>query len=155
MNYKYEKLQSLIELIKYALVGASNILIDMTVLNILSYATGITSGKMLIVFSVTSFFVYSTSGYHLNNKFTFKKSSSEKAYIQYASVLFICMILNSVMLVLLTNKNPLISLMPNHTDVIALNHLWMNISILIDSSVIGFFGFLVNKFFVFNKKKTC
>jgi putative flippase GtrA len=155
MNNKLKNLQSLTELIKYALVGASNIAIDIIILNILSYSTGITSGKMLFVFNTISFFVYSFCGYHLNNKFTFRKITSENAYFQYASVLFFSMILNSAMLVILTSKNPLLTFMQSQADIASLNHLWMNISIVFDSIVIGFLGFLINKFFVFNKNKAC
>jgi len=155
MNNKHKTLQSLTELIKYALVGASNIAIDIIILNILSYATGITSGKMLFVFNIISFLVYSFCGYHLNKKFTFRKITSENAYFQYALVLFFSMILNSLMLVILTSKNPLLSFMKGQADIVSLNHLWMNIVILIASMVIGFLGFLINKFFVFNKNKAC
>ena len=58
------------------------------------------------------------------------------------------------MLILLTSKNPLINHMHNGQNIVKLNHLWFNICILIDSMTIGFLGFLINKFFVFNKKKT-
>lgn len=155
MNNKHKTLQSITEFIKYALVGAGNILIEITIINILSYATGITSGKMLFIFNIIAFLAYSISGYHLNKKFTFRKITSEKAYFQYASVLFFSMILNSLMLVILTSKNPLLSFMHGQADIVSLNHLWMNIAILIDSMVIGFLGFLINKFFVFNKNKAC
>jgi len=155
MNNKHKTLQSLVQFIKYALVGAVNIIIDITILNILSYSTGITSGKMLFVFNIIAFSVYSFCGYQLNKKFTFKKTSSKKAYFQYASVLFFSMVLNSFMLVLLTSRNPLIHLMHHHRNIMRLNHIWLNISILIDSMIIGSLGFLINKFFVFNKKKTC
>jgi putative flippase GtrA len=155
MNSKHKTLQSLAELIKYALVGAINILIDITIINILSFTFSITSGKMLFIFNIISFLVYSFCGYHLNKQFTFSKISSEKAYFQYASVLFFSMILNSLMLVILTSKNPLIALMPSQTNIVRLNHIWLNISILVVSMAIGFLGFLVNKFFVFNKNKAC
>jgi putative flippase GtrA len=155
MNNKHKTLKSLAEFIKYALIGAINVVIDITIVNILSFATGITSGKMLFIFNIIAFLVYSICGYNLNNKFTFKKVSSEKAYFQYASVLFFSMILNSLMLVTLTSKNPLIAFFSNQTNIVSLNHLWLNIAILIDSMVIGLLGFLINKFFVFNKNKAC
>jgi putative flippase GtrA len=155
MDNKHMTLNPAIQLIKYALVGATNIIIDVIILNILSYGTGITNGKMLFIFNIISFSVYSFSGYKLNKKFTFKETSPEKAYLKYASILFFSMILNSLMLVTLTSKNPLIALIPSITNIVKLNHLWLNISILIVSMFIGLLGFLINKFFVFNKKKTC
>ena len=155
MNNKLNTLKSIAELIKYALVGSTNIIIDILIINILSYTTGITSGKMLFVFNIIAFSIYSVSGYILNKNFTFKGTSRPKAYIQYASVLFFSMIFNSILLVLLTSYNPLITLIPNEPDIIKLNHLWLSLSILINSVVIGLLGFLINKFFIFNKKKTC
>ena len=154
MKNKYKTLQSLTQFIKYALVGANNIIIDVIILNILSYTTGITSGKMLFVFNILAFCVYSLCGYELNKRFTFNETSHKKAYFQYASVLFFSMLLNSLMLILLTSHNPLINYMHSAADIVKLNHLWFNICILIDSMTIGLLGFLVNKFFVFNKKKT-
>ena len=155
MKNKYKNLQSLFQFIKYALVGAINVIIDIIVLNILSYTTGITSGKMLFVFNIIAFSVYSICGYILNKKFTFKQASSEKAYFQYALVLFFSMILNGIMLVLLTSFNPLITIFHGEVDIVKLNHLWFNICILIDSMTVGMLGFIINKSFVFNKKKTC
>lgn len=155
MNNKHKTRQSLAQFIKYTLVGSINVIIDIIILNILSYTTGITHGKMLIIFNIIAFSVYSICGYALNKKFTFRRTSSRKAYFQYASVLFFSMVLNSFMLVLLTSTNPLIYFFPNTTNIVKLNHLWFNICIVIDSMVIGLLGFLINKFFVFNKKKTC
>jgi putative flippase GtrA len=155
MNNKLKTLKSIAELIKYSLVGSINILIDLLVMNILSFTTGITRGKVLFVFNIIAFSIYSVSGYILNKNFTFKGTPRPHAYFQYASVLFFSMILNSLMLVVLTCYNPLITLIPNETNIVKLNHLWLSLCILIDSIVIGLLGFLINKFFVFNKKKTC
>lgn len=154
MNNKNKTLKSLAQFVKYSLVGATNIIIDIIILNILSYATGITSGKMLFVFNVIAFCVYSFCGYKLNNKFTFRGTSHKKAYFQYASVLFFSMILNSFMLIILTSHNPLIHHMHRGVNIMRLNHIWFNMCILIDSMTIGLLGFIVNKSFVFNKKKT-
>jgi len=154
MNNKHQTIQSLVQFVKYALVGATNVIIDVIILNILSYTTGITHGKMLFVFNIIAFCIYSICGYNLNKKFTFSDTAPKKAYFQYSSVLFFSMILNSFMLVLLTSRNPLIHLMHHQRNIMKLNHLWLNISMLLGSMMIGVFGFLINKFFVFNKKKT-
>ncbi|MFT5873582.1 MAG: putative flippase GtrA [Clostridium sp.] len=154
MNNKHKTLQSLTQFIRYALVGATNVMIDVTILNILSYTTGITHGRMLFVFNFIAFCVYSICGYKLNTKFTFRETSETKAYFKYASVLFFSMISNSFMLVILTSRNPLTHLLHNHVNIIKLDHLWLNISMLLGSIIIGILGFLINKFFVFNKKKT-
>ncbi|MCB2294255.1 GtrA family protein [Clostridium algoriphilum] len=159
MNNKNKKKQSLAQFVKYSVVGASNTLIEISILNILSYTTGITHGITLFFFNMIAFSIYSVCGYNLNKKFTFRETSPKGAYLQYASVLFFTMILNSLLLVLLTSRNPLIHLMHNHLihnqrHIMNLNHLWLNISMIINSIVLGILGFLVNKFFIFNKKKT-
>lgn len=154
MNNKHKTNKSLAQFIKYSLVGGSNTVIDVAVLNILSYATGITHGKTLFIFNIIAFSIYSICGYNLNKMFTFRENSTKKAYFQYASVLFCSMILNSFIIVRLTRRNPLIRLMHHHRNIIHLNHLWLNMSMLIGSIILGIIGFLINKFFVFNKKKT-
>ena len=154
MNNNYKKTQSLAQFIKYSIVGGSNTIIDIAVLNILSYTTGITHGKTLFLFNLIAFSIYSVCGYNLNKKFTFKENETKNAYIQYASVLFFSMILNSFMLVHLTRRNPLIRLMHHHRSIAHLNHLWLNMSMLIGCVLLGLLGFLINKFFIFNKKKT-
>jgi len=154
MNNKNKKAQSLTQFIKYGIVGGSNTIIDIAVLNILSYTTGITHGKTLFLFNIIAFSIYSICGYNLNKKFTFKENATKNAYFQYASVLFITMILNSFILVHLTRRNPLIRLMHHHRNIVHLNHLWLNMSMIIGSIILGILGFLINKFFVFNKKKT-
>lgn len=154
MNNKNKTYKSLTQFIKYAFIGAINTIIDIFILNILSFSTGITHGKMLFVFNIIAFSVYSVCGYYLNKKFTFAENSCNSTYFEYASVLLFGMILNSCMLVILTSKNPLIHFFPTGVNIIKLNHLWFNICILTDSITIGFFGFLINKFFVFNENKT-
>ncbi|MBX4262107.1 GtrA family protein [Clostridium estertheticum] len=145
--------QSLAQFIKYSVIGAFNTVIDIAVLNILSYITGITRGKFLFLFNFIAFLIYSICGYYLNKKFTFKENSAKNAYFQYASVQFVSMILNSFILVHLTHRNPLIHLLHHHRSMAHLNHLWLNISMLIGCTILGVFGFFINKFFVFNKKK--
>ncbi|WP_298839671.1 GtrA family protein [Clostridium sp.] len=154
MNNKHKKAQSLTQFIKYGIVGGSNTIIDIAVLNILSYTTGITHGKALFLFNLIAFSIYSICGYNLNKKFTFKENDTKNAYFQYASVLFFTMILNSFILVHLTRRNPLIRIMHHHRSIAHLNHLWLNISMIIGCIFLGILGFLINKFFIFNKKKT-
>ncbi|WP_310889531.1 GtrA family protein [Clostridium estertheticum] len=153
MNNKNKMNQSLAQFIKYSVIGAFNTVIDIAVLNILSYITGITRGKFLFLFNFIAFLIYSICGYYLNKKFTFKENSAKNAYFQYASVQFVSMILNSFILVHLTHRNPLIHLLHHHRSMAHLNHLWLNISMLIGCTILGVFGFFINKFFVFNKKK--
>lgn len=131
---------TLFELIKYASVGALNVLIDFIILEILMITTGIYKGVYLAVFNGISFIVYSINGYNLNKKFTFKAQKS--SYFKYASILFSTMLLNSFILSTLTLYN-FLNLKPL---------LWASIVKIIASMTTGLLNFIINKFFVFNKK---
>ncbi|WP_251860567.1 GtrA family protein [Clostridium sp. Marseille-Q2269] len=131
--------KNFIQFIKYASIGVLNVLIDFLILNLLWFITGIYSGNINYLFKVISFSAYSMSGYFLNRKFTFKSNSS--SYIQYASVIGIAAILNSIILSNLSSYNLL-----NVSQII-----WSNISALIASMCTGILSFLINKLFVFKK----
>ncbi|AJD30518.1 MULTISPECIES: GtrA family protein [Clostridium] len=133
------KNNSFIEFIKYASIGALNVLIDFLVLNLLWSFTGMYSGNINYLFKLISFSIYSINGYFLNKKFTFKTKDS--SYIQYASVIGIAAILNGIILSNLSSYNLL-----NVSQV-----LWSNISELIASMGTGILSFLINKFFIFKR----
>lgn len=133
------KNNSFIEFIKYASIGALNVLIDFLVLNLLWSFTGMYSGNINYLFKLISFSIYSINGYFLNKKFTFKTKDS--SYIQYASVIGIAAILNGIILSNLSSYNLL-----NTSQV-----LWSNISALIASMGTGILSFLINKFFIFKR----
>ncbi|MGO5093818.1 GtrA family protein [Clostridium sporogenes] len=128
-----------IEFIKYVSIGALNVIIDFSVLNLLWFFTGLYSGNINYLFKLISFSIYSINGYTLNKKFTFKTKNS--SYIQYASVIGIAAILNGIILSNLSSYNFL-----NVSQVI-----WSNISALIASMSTGILSFLINKFFIFKK----
>ncbi|MCR1933716.1 GtrA family protein [Clostridium tepidum] len=128
-----------IEFIKYASIGALNVIIDFSVLNLLWFLTGLYSGNINYLFKLISFLIYSVNGYILNKKFTFKTQNS--SYIQYVSVIGIAAILNGIILSNLSSYNLL-----NVPQVI-----WSNISALIASMSTGILSFLINKFFIFKK----
>ncbi|NFM25919.1 GtrA family protein [Clostridium sporogenes] len=128
-----------IEFIEYVSIGALNVIIDFSVLNLLWFFTGLYSGNINYLFKLISFSIYSINGYTLNKKFTFKTKNS--SYIQYASVIGIAAILNGIILSNLSSYNLL-----NISQVI-----WSNISALIASMSTGILSFLINKFFIFKK----
>ncbi|MFD3157552.1 GtrA family protein [Haloimpatiens sp. FM7330] len=139
---KENTLSNLMQFITYALVGGSNGLINLLIINILSRLTNIYSGKTLFLFDFIAFIAYSINGYFLNRKFTFK--SKDSSYFKYAGVLAISAIFNTMLFVTLTNNN-IFNLSKS---------IWLNISKLIASITIGIITFLVNKFFVFKKQTT-
>ena len=131
------KKNNFMQFIKYTLIGGINVLIDFGILNILWIITGIYKGYINYLFKFISFIAYSTNGYFMNKKFTFK--SNNNSYFKYISVLAVTAILNAFILSNLSMHNFF-----NFKPII-----WSNISALIASIVTGIISFLVNKLFVF------
>lgn len=141
MNTHIQARKTLLQFISYAVIGGSNFLINIFILNILSHLTHIYSGPIMFIFDNIAFLIYSVNGYLLNKKFTFK--TQDNSYLKYASVLWVSSIcLNSTLFTILTMINIF-----NLSDV-----LWLNLSKFIASTTIGIFTFIVNKLFVFKDK---
>ncbi len=131
------KKNNFMQFIKYTLIGGINVLIDFGILNILWIITGIYQGYINYLFKFISFTAYSTNGYFMNKKFTFK--SNNNSYFKYISVLAVTAILNAFILSNLSMHNFF-----NFRTII-----WSNISALIASISTGIISFLINKIFVF------
>lgn len=132
--------ETLIQFIKYALIGGSNVIIDFGFLNIIMHVTGIHKGFMLLVFNILSFFIYSANGYFWNKKFTFK-SHSKASYYGYIAVLGSAMLVNGLLLSVFSLHNLL-----NVSPV-----LWANICKFAASLITGTASFILNKTVVFKK----
>ena len=141
MSKKVYKLNPIIQFITYALVGASNTIIDIIVLNILWALSGHYIGEINYLFKLISFSIYSTTGYLLNRKFTFKTKACAKSYFSYISLLAVLSFLDAVLLVHLTQLNPF-HLPPE---------ICANASALFAAMLTGVFGFIINKTIVFKK----
>lgn len=141
MLNKITNLKSIVQFITYALVGASNVIIDILVLNILWAVSGVYLGEINYFFKLISFMIYSTTGYFLNRKFTFKIKACVKSYFSYISLLAVLSFLDAIILVKLTEVNPL-SLPPE---------ICANASALIAAMLTGVFGFVINKTVIFKK----
>ncbi|WP_160672808.1 GtrA family protein [Clostridium sp. C8-1-8] len=139
---KNSKLQALLQFITYSMVGASNVIIDIIVLNILWTITGRYFGPINFLFKLISFCIYSTSGYLLNKHFTFKGDSNSSSYFGYVSLLGILSFLDAV----------IISYMTMHNVFHLHRHMWANICAMLAAMATGLIGFLVNKFIIFNKE---
>lgn len=129
--------KSFMQFIKYSLIGGLNVIIDFAILNLLWFSTACYEGRINYLFKFISFCAYSTNGYFMNKKFTFK--SKESSYFKYISVIGIAALLNGIILSNLTIHNFL-----NLKSV-----LWANISALVASITTGIISFLINKFLVF------
>ncbi|MEQ8154272.1 MAG: GtrA family protein [Clostridiaceae bacterium] len=135
------KLNSIIQFMTYALVGASNVIIDLLVLNILWFVSGMYIGKINYLFKLISFLVYSTSGYLLNRTYTFKTKPTIKSYFSYVSLLAVLSFIDAIMLVELTKMNPF------HLH----RGLNANLSAFFAAMTTGIIGFMINKFIIFKK----
>ena len=143
LKLKNEKFKQLIQFLSYTSVGASNVLIDIIVLNTLWGVSGIYTGKINYFFKLISFCIYSSTGYLLNKHITFQSNGGFKAYIKYVSLLAGLSSIDAVMIV--------------HLTVIHFNNIpvkiWSNLSILIAAMSTGIIGFIINKFLIFSKNE--
>lgn len=132
----------IIQLIKYGSIGFINFLINLGILNLLMYITNIASGFTFYIFIAISFIVYSTNGYFMNKKFTFKYRNKKNPYFQYLAVMGTAAFFNATIISALTLFN-IFKLNPR---------IWANIIILFASVVTGLCSFLINKLVIFRNK---
>jgi putative flippase GtrA len=134
-----KKLNSLIQFISYICVGGINFLIDIAILNLLWFLTGRYTGEINYLFKFISFCIYSTTGYFLNRKITFRSSGNISSYIRYLALLGFLSALDAVIIVHLTQI---------HIESIPVQ-IWSNYCVLIAGMSTGILGFLINKFVIF------
>ena len=142
-----DKLKLIIrQFVKFAIIGGINTAVDFGILNVLSWATGITSGNGLIPLNVISFSVAVINSYLLNKHWAFKDSASGeggKKFSMFLLVSVIGVIINTVVLrVVTTNIDPMFELSPQ---------LWLNVGKAAATVVSLIWNFLGYKFFVFKK----
>lgn len=140
INFKIPK--AFKQLIIYSLVGFSNMILDLLIVNILMKTFNTYNGPLLMAFNIISFLVYSLNGYTLNKKFTFK--SSEKSYLKYMIVLGGSVIIETPLFSILTVFN-----------IFSLDKvLWANLCKILSFTIGGIMCFLINKFLIFKEKKS-
>lgn len=145
MNYFQKKKDEIKQFAIYTLVGCSNTVIDVVIMNLLWSISGTYIGNINYLFKLISFSVYSTTGYMLNKKFTFKSSEkNNSSYIGYVSTAGTITAIDTVLIALITQYNIF-----NLSDLI-----WANTVNLSVCAVMGFIGFLINKFIIFGNKNT-
>ena len=85
-------MQVLRQIIKFVIIGVSNTLVDLTVLNLLMFLTGVTSGVPYIAFKAASFLVAVTNSYLWNKRWTFR--SDKQLFTQFLLVSTIGLFVN-------------------------------------------------------------
>lgn len=140
-----KKHNSIRQFITYTLVGCSNTIIDFIVMNLLWFMSDMYLGNINYIFKAISFSIYSTTGYLLNKKYTFNTTKNNKSpYIQYVSLAGIITIVDTILIAKITQYQIF-----DISDA-----LWANIVNLGVCAVIGFIGFLINKYIIFNNNST-
>lgn len=136
------------QIAKFVLVGGTNFLIDMGVLNFLVFYTGISIGLTQSVFKGISFFAAVINSYLWNKFWTFKRESAESAGKEFLQFVIVSVIGFGINL---------------GVDYVAVNMIspfgsigaktWAQIGALIAAVVALFWNFLGYKFIVFEEKK--
>lgn len=83
------KLSLLFQFYKFALVGVMNTLLDLSVLNALIVATGITSGWQFSLFKGISFIIAVTNSYFWNKLWTFQAKENGAAPVEFGKFLIV------------------------------------------------------------------
>ena len=125
---------------KFSIIGSFNFLVDITILNALSFVTGFNKGVFAAIFSAISFVVANISSYYLNKRWTFRDNSKNSRYRVFLAVSIIGIVIN---VLIVYNFTTHIS-QPYFSDVI-----WMNISKIIATGFVMFFNYYSYKKYVF------
>lgn len=88
-NKKYE---SLVQIVKFGIVGVSNTVVDFAVLNFLMWVFKINSGTWMIVFNVAAFSLAVINSYIWNRYWTFKMKSREEVPEEFMKFLLISVV---------------------------------------------------------------
>ena len=134
-------MQVLQQIIKFVIVGVSNTLVDLAVLNTLIFLTGIASGGAFSLFKATSFLVAVTNSYFWNRRWTFR--SDKQVFIQFFVVSTIGLLLNVGTASFVVNMlGPQLGLSEK---------IWANVGAVGGTLVVMTWNFLGYKFIVFKR----
>lgn len=127
---------------KFSIVGSLNFLVDIIILNSLSYITGFNKGFFAAVFSAISFLVANINSYYLNRKWTFKDNEKKSRYKVFLMISIVGIAIN---MLIVYNFTTYIN-QSYFSDIV-----WLNISKIIATSLVIFFNYYSYKRYVFNR----
>ena len=127
---------------KFSIVGSLNFLLDIVILNSLSYITGFNKGFFAAVFSAISFLVANINSYYLNRKWTFGDNEKKSRYKVFLAISIVGIIINILIVYSFTTYVS----QSYFSDII-----WLNISKMIATSLVIFFNYYNYKKYVFNR----
>lgn len=142
-----KKNKSFVQIGKFVLVGGVNFLLDLGVLNLLIFFTGIASGLFYSVFKGISFAVAVINSYVLNKFWTFSDQAQNKRvtkeFLSFVVISLIGLFINNIVASFLVNfVGPQAGISEN---------LWASIGAIIASFIGMFWNFVGYKFIVFKK----
>lgn len=126
--------------IKFSIIGFINFLIDFSVLNILSFSTGINKGFFAAIFSAAAFLIANVNSYYLNKRWTFKSANKNSSYKPFLTVSIFGVAINIFIVYILT---AFVS-QTCFSDII-----WLNISKLITTGFVVLFNYFGYKNYAF------
>ena len=133
---------------KYATVGFANTAVDFGILNLLMWATGIYSGKMIIVLNSLAFLLAVIHSYLWNKFWAFKtrgRGGVSGQFLQFLAVTIVGILINgAIVYIISTWVTPMFDL----SDVA-----WANAAKVVATVVSLIWNFIGYKFIVFRKKK--
>jgi len=127
---------------KFSIVGSLNFLVDIAVLNILSYITGFNKGIFAAIFSAVSFLIANVNSYYLNRKWTFRNNEKKSRYKVFLAISVMGIVAN---MLIVYNFTTYIS-QPYFSDI-----MWLNVSKIIATGFVMFFNYYGYKKYVFNE----
>jgi putative flippase GtrA len=133
------------QIVKFGIVGAINTGVDLGILNILIFTTGITSGIGFTLFKGISFIIAVTNSYFLNKLWTFKVAPNRdfKELIKFLLVGIVGLIIN------VATASIIVNLIKSPTGISP--QLWANIGAIAAVFVAMTWNFCGYKFLVFKK----
>ena len=135
----------LYQIFKFFVVGFLNTSLDFSILNLLSYFTGIYSGFYIIFLNSAAFLVAITNSYIWNKYWTFNQQGGVqgKEFLKFAAVGFIGFFLNNFLVYMITTFIPLFNgLTPQLLE---------NLAKVLATAVSLIWNFIGYKFFVFRQ----
>ena len=134
-----------LQIVKFAAVGGVNTAVDLIVLNILMFVTGIASGVFYSVFKGISFLVAVTNSYIMNKRWTFgsREKKVGKEFSQFLLISVVGFAIN------VGAASVVVNLIPNFLDISP--KLWGNVGALAGTFCGLLWNFIGYKFIVFKK----
>ena len=145
-SYIGKKFLTVYQLAKFYLVGASSAAIDLGILNLLMWFSGIATGILFILFKILSASTSIMHGYLWNKRWTFKKNDcffSVKEFSKFVLIISVGFLID------VSGASFLVIIIGPQFGMSGI--LWANFAAFIAILVASFWNFTGNKLFVFKK----